>query len=195
MNVLVGYATGHGSTRGIAERIAAVLCRWGFAAAAEALGPDLDPDGYQAYVLGSAVHSGNWLPAAGDFLRRHLSALAGRPVWLFSVSAVGERTSAFPPEVATRLRQVLRLPAAVASAAGALRPRDHHSFAGVLRPEHWGLEGRVFMTGLGGRYGDHRDWDEIEDWAEGIAAELAALAPQPAPGRGGSAGRLLSHNS
>ena len=30
------------------------------------------------------------------------------------------------------------------------------------------------MTGLGGRYGDHRDWGEIDGWADSIADGLAA---------------------
>jgi menaquinone-dependent protoporphyrinogen oxidase len=179
MDVLVGFVTEHGSTREIAERVAAVLSARGLAVRSEPLGPDLDPAGYEAYVLGSAIHSGDWLPEGGAFLRRHVSTLARRPVWLFSVSSVGERTSAFPPGIAARLRQVIRLPAAV-TAVATLRPRDHHAFAGVVRAEHWGLAGRVFMTGLGGRYGDHRDWDEIGDWAEGIAAELTAREPAPA---------------
>ena len=177
MNVLVGYASEHGSTRGIAERLAARLREHGLAAEARPLGPDTDPGRYQAYVLGSAIHSGDWLPEGAEFLRRNRSALGRCPVWVFSVSTVGERTSAFPPGVAARLRRILRLPAAVSAVADVLRPRGYHAFAGVVAPDHWGLAGRVFMTGLGGRYGDHRDWDEVDDWAGGIAGSLAA---QPA---------------
>ncbi len=177
MNVLVGYASEHGSTRGIAERLAARLRERGLAAEASPLGPDTDPGRYQAYVLGSAIHSGDWLPEGAEFLRRNRSALRRCPVWVFSVSTVGERTSAFPPGVAARLRRILRLPAAVSAVADALRPRGYHAFAGVVVPDHWGLAGRVFMTGLGGRYGDHRDWDEVDEWAGGIAGSLAA---QPA---------------
>lgn len=174
MDVLVGYASEHGSTRGIAQRLAARLGRYGLRAEACPLGPATDPGRYRACVLGSAIHSGDWLAPAGEFLRHHVSILASRPVWLFSVCTVGERTSAFPPPVAARLRQVLRLPAAVAAVAAAVRPRGHHRFAGVVVPEDWGLTGRVFMTGLGGSYGDHRDWDEIDAWADSIAADLVA---------------------
>lgn len=179
MNVLVGYASEHGSTRGIAERVASRLRDRGLAAEARPLGPVTDPGGYRACVLGSAIHSGDWLPEGAEFLRRNLSALARRPVWLFSVSTVGERSSAFPPAVAARMRRILRLPAAVSAVADALHPRSHHAFAGVVAADDWGLAGRVFMTGLGGRYGDHRDWDEIGEWADSIADDLAARAAQP----------------
>ena len=174
MNVLVGYASEHGSTRGIAERVASRLRDRGLAAEARPLGTDTDPGCYQAYVLGSAIHSGDWLPEGADFLRRNRSALGRCPVWVFSVSTVGERSSAFPPAVAARLRGILRLPAAVSAVADALHPRGHHAFAGVVAADHWGLAGRVFMTGLGGRYGDHRDWDEVDEWAGSIADGLAA---------------------
>ncbi len=177
MNVLVGYASEHGSTRGIAERVASRLRDRGLAAEARPLGPATDPGCYRACVLGSAIHSGDWLPEGAEFLRRNLSALARRPLWLFSVSTVGERSSAFPPAVAARMRRILRLPAAVSAVAGALHPRSHHAFAGVVAADDWGLAGRVFMTGLGGRYGDHRDWDEVAEWAGSIADGLTA---QPA---------------
>lgn len=174
MDVLVGYASEHGSTRGVAERLAGRLRSQGLTAEACPVDGAADPGGYRACVLGSAIHSGDWLPAAGEFLQRHAHILACRPVWVFSVSTVGERTSAFPDPVATRLRQVLQLPAAIAAVTGAVQPRGHHRFAGVVAGEHWGLTGRVFMTGLGGRYGDHRDWAEIEAWADGIARDLLA---------------------
>lgn len=188
MKVLVGYASEHGSTRGIGERIAQRLAARGIAAEARPLSTALDPAPYRAYVLGSAIHSGNWLPAGGEFLRRHRSALARCPVWLFSVSTVGETSSAFPPRVAARMRQVLRLPAAVATVADAVRPREHHRFAGVVLAEHWGMAGRVFMTGMGGRYGDHRDWADIDAWAEDIAAGLGV----PAGGSGSADVRPLA---
>lgn len=179
MTTLVGYVSAHGSTRAIAERLAARLAEQGMAAEARAMSPLLAPGGYQAFVLGSAIHGGNWLPAAADFLRRHRAELAAHPVWLFGVSTVGERSSVFPPAVAERLRRITPLPPAVEEARDILRPRDYHSFAGVIDSSDWGLAGRVFMKSLGGRYGDHRNWGEIDEWAHRIGAELlggAALA-------------------
>jgi len=55
MPVLVAYANKHGSTQGIAERIAAILRASGFEvdlASAEDAG---DPAGYDAFVSGSAA--------------------------------------------------------------------------------------------------------------------------------------------
>jgi hypothetical protein len=33
---------------------------------------------------------------------------------------------------------------------------------------------------MGGRYGDHRNWPAIDDWAAGIAADLAAVPTRTA---------------
>ena len=47
----------------------------------------------------------------------------------------------------------------------------------MIEKEHWNLTGRLFFSVTGGHYGDHRDWADIDRWADGIAAELGALAP------------------
>ncbi|MGW8378323.1 flavodoxin domain-containing protein [Streptomyces sp. ODS28] len=85
MEVLVGFASAHGSTRGVAERIAARLAASGLSVEARPLNVELEPSGYRAFVLGSAVHNGAWLPEAADFVRSNGAVLAQHPVWLFSV--------------------------------------------------------------------------------------------------------------
>jgi hypothetical protein len=60
--VLVAYSTAAGSTAGVAERIAEALRRAGCEVACRPAGPDLDPAGVDALVLGSAVHNMAWLP-------------------------------------------------------------------------------------------------------------------------------------
>jgi menaquinone-dependent protoporphyrinogen oxidase len=182
--VLVGYATEHGSTRGIAERIAARLGEQGHQVETLPLDAPVVVGRYDAAVLGSAIHSGGWLPAATAFVECHTEALAGRPAWLFSVSTVGEQSSAFPLAVARRMRAMSKEPKGVADILKALRVRGHHSFAGVIARDHWPLAGHLFLKGLGGRYGDHRNWAEIDAWAEDIARQLAAAADA---GHGGGA--------
>ncbi|BFV55403.1 hypothetical protein KCMC57_up05070 [Kitasatospora sp. CMC57] len=174
MKVFVGYATAHGSTRGVAERIAAVLGRNGHQVVLGSLHRPTDPRGFDAVVLGSAVHDGKWLPEAVESVRRDADTLGRCRVWLYSVSLVGGRTSAVRPGVARRLRGLkarrgAELPTELRAA---LRPVDHHDFAGAVAPEHWPITGRLVFRMMGGRYGDHRDWAEIEDWADGIARTL-----------------------
>ena len=55
MNVLVGYASMHGSTRGVAERIASRLGERGLGAEVRSFDDVADAAGYDAFVLGSAL--------------------------------------------------------------------------------------------------------------------------------------------
>jgi len=172
MVVLVAYATDHGSTRGVADRIAGRLQLRGVGAEARAVADVLEVSRYEAVVLGSAIHGGKWLPAARQFADRNAALLRERPVWLFSVSTVGDEESMFPPRVANRLRAWRKETPEVAEMRRRLHPREHRNFAGAIAPSHWPATGRAFFRATGGRYGDHRNWPAIDAWADLIAARL-----------------------
>lgn len=182
MAVLVAYASDHGSTQGVAERIAARLSENGVGAKALPVDEAGDPSDYEAAVLGSAIHSMAWLPEATRYAKRHAAGLAGRPVWLFSVSLVGDAGSALPGPIAARARKMKerRPPKATVEVREAVKPRGERSFTGAIEPDHWGRLGRTVFRALGGKWGDHRDWDDVDAWARSIAAELTA------PGRSDS---------
>lgn len=164
--VLVTYASGHGSTKEVAERLAERLADRG--SQVEALPVERVHDvagSYDAVVLGSAVYDGSWIPQALDFARRHRGALVGRPVWLFSVGAFGDRHRAIGALMKREPREIAEL-------QDAIQARDYRVFAGVVERERWPLKGRMVFRGLGGAYGDNRDWPEIDAWAGQIAGEL-----------------------
>ncbi|MGH3391967.1 MAG: flavodoxin domain-containing protein [Actinomadura sp.] len=170
MVVLVGYASAHGSTREIAERIAAMLGKHGTRAEARSVDQVQNAADYDVFVLGSAVHSGAWLREATVFVRRNLSVLADRPVWLFSVGARDARIGArrgWPAVYQKEPKEIIGL-------CEAIHPRDHHVFSGAIERDHLPLVGRLIFKGMGGRYGDFRDWKQIDAWAEDIARDLAA---------------------
>ncbi|MET1153306.1 flavodoxin domain-containing protein [Arthrobacter sp.] len=85
MRVLISHASAHGSTREIAQRIAAVLEQEGLTVDVLPLSRLGVPDGYDAAVLSSAIHQQSWLPEAMAFVQRQANELVARPVWLFSV--------------------------------------------------------------------------------------------------------------
>ncbi|MFF4550107.1 flavodoxin domain-containing protein [Streptomyces sp. NPDC001435] len=167
MDVLLGYATAHGSTREIAERLAARLSEAGLKAEARAMETVDDADAYHAFVLGSAVHGQTWLDAAKNFVRDNLDVLGSRPVWIFSVGMPGALRGPWkrlaPKEI----------PVIVKSLPGDLPFRDHRLFSGVIARNQLPLTGRIGFHLVGGRFGDYRDWDAIDSWASGIADELA----------------------
>jgi len=172
MLVLVAYATGHGSTRGIAARIADRLRQQGADAEAIAVADVAEVSGYEAVVLGSAIHGGKWLPEALQFAERDAAALRERPVWLFSVSTLGDAESMFPPPVANRLRALRKETPEMTQLRQLLHPREHRNFAGVVNRSDWPATGRAFFLATGGRYGDHRNWTAIDAWADLIGSQL-----------------------
>ncbi|MGV9844389.1 flavodoxin domain-containing protein [Streptomyces fungicidicus] len=168
MDVLVGYATAHGSTRTIAERTAAVLGRAGLKAEARPLAEVGDAGAYRAFVLGSAVHGQGWLAPARQFVRDNLDVLGVRPVWLFSVG--------MPAALRGPWRRMAprELPVIEEGLVPGLRFRGHRLFSGVVRRDQLPRAGRVFFRLVGGRFGDFRDWTAVDGWAAGIAGELRA---------------------
>lgn len=176
MAVLIGYASEHGSTQGIAERLGARLRTEGFEVVVRPAAAIDTVDPYEACVLGSAVHDGAWLPGAVAVVRRNATALARRPLWLFSVGLIGDDGSAFGPLVTGILQPMRRqkLPKGIAELSDALGARDHRSFVGAVAPEHWPRRGDFVFRLMGGHYGDHRDWGVVDAWAGTIAIGLRA---------------------
>jgi menaquinone-dependent protoporphyrinogen oxidase len=172
VDVLVGYATVFGSTAGIAARIGQRLVGSGLTTAVHAID---DLSGMvecpaSAVVLGSAVHNRRWLPGASAFVRDHAGVLAHRPVWLFSVSSVGDVGSFLAPPVARVMRRARGESKDIAELRTLVDVRDHRNFAGAIERGHWSTAGHVFFRLVGGTYGDHRHWDDVDRWTDRIAA-------------------------
>jgi menaquinone-dependent protoporphyrinogen oxidase len=177
MHVLVAYATKHGATQGIAERIAETLRAEGFEAEARPAGSVRDLSGYDAFVVGSAAYMYHWMKDAANLLRRNGAILRRKPVWLFSSGPIGtERTNKQGVD-----QKVASVPKEMPELRGLVDARDHHVFYGMWirdRPPI-GLAER-FMTLMpknieGMPEGDFRDWPEIEAWSREIARELTAV--------------------
>jgi menaquinone-dependent protoporphyrinogen oxidase len=166
VDVLVAFASRHGATRGVAERICVRLHDGGLEAELRGVeDPEPLPPGC-AVVLGSPVYDQRWPPETDAFVERHAHALAERELWLFSVGTFGDRRRGLG-------RFMTREPRGIDELREALRPRDYRVFAGVIRREQWPPASRLLYHAFGGRLGDNRDWDDIGAWADGIAASLA----------------------
>ena len=174
MRVLVGYASAHNSTKGIASEIRDRLMNAGLGADVRSIDEIDTLEPYDAVVLGSAIHNQAWLPQAAAFAKAHADDLARRPVWLFSVSSVGETSSFLGPRTTSFIRRRRRDTKELADFRRAIRPRDHRHFAGAIERTHWSILGDLFLRAFGGTYGDHRDWRDIDAWADGIARQLQA---------------------
>jgi menaquinone-dependent protoporphyrinogen oxidase len=156
--ILVAHASRHGSTREVAEAVAATLRARGFAV-------DVMPAAevgllchYGAVVLGGAIYTGRLHKDARRFLARHHQALAGRTLAVF---ALGPRTLERADVAASRAqldRALHDVPELV--------PVSVAIFGGVVKPE----ELRFPLNRMPAS--DARDWVAIEDWAKDLAARL-----------------------
>jgi menaquinone-dependent protoporphyrinogen oxidase len=176
MSILITYASKHGSTQQIAERIAERLRANGLEATVQPMTAVNDLAGYDAFVIGSAVYFGSWLGEAREFVQRHRGALAGRPVWLFSSGPLGTSTT----DAQEHDLLDAAIPAEIAAYRHAIQPRDHRVFFGALDHTRLGFIERLLRALPAGREllveGDARDWAAIESWAASIAQELAPSA-------------------
>jgi menaquinone-dependent protoporphyrinogen oxidase len=129
----------------------------------------VDAAGFDALVIGSAIHNQGWLPAALDFLRTGRSTIGHRPLWCFSVAGAAPRGRISRAALRMELRKI------ESTFPSGLTPRDHRVFGGIVVLEGLPLWGKLFWLAIGGRPGDHRDWPAIDRWAGEIAAALGGL--------------------
>lgn len=178
MFVLIAYATKHGATEGIAERLAATIRQAGVQATVLPMEQAGDLAAYDAFVIGSAAYLGHWRKEAQQFVRANAALLASRPVWLFSSGPLGiEATDAQGRDVIATAE-----PAEIAEFRATLVPRDHRVFFGALDPDRLTFGERLLRKLPAGRAllpeGDFRDWAAVDIWATGIARELSVAAAQ-----------------
>ena len=178
MRVLVAYATRHGGTAGIAERVAAALTAAGLSAEARPVSDVSDVVPYDAVVLGGAAYMFHWLKPAVTFCRRHRAQLAERPVWLFSSGPLG--TDLVDKE-GNDVLETSR-PKEFDELTHLLHSRGEHVFFGAYDPDAppIGLAERFVHHIPAARTalpsGDFRDWTAIDAWAAQIAAELGSVS-------------------
>lgn len=160
MHVLVSAASKHGSTAEIARRIGARIRDRGFIVTIEPPDRVGSLDSYGAVVLGSGVYAGHWLKEARNLADRVADCDPAPLVWLFSSGPLGD-----PPKPDED-------PVDVADIFGKVSPVEHRVFAGKIDKTKLGFGERAIMMAVRAADGDFRDWDEIADWASGIADTL-----------------------
>ena len=180
MKILVAYASRHGATKGIAERITQTLESRGHEVTLEPA-EGASAVGHDAFIIGSAAYAGRWLKEATAFFRNHHELLASHPVWLFSSGPIGtDLVDAKGRDVVEAAR-----PVEFAEFDKSIRPRDERIFFGAFDPDAKPIGlmerfGAPFMRMPAVREampaGDFRDWPQIEAWAEGIALELESVS-------------------
>ncbi|KAF1810158.1 hypothetical protein P152DRAFT_101100 [Eremomyces bilateralis CBS 781.70] len=170
MSVLIAYATSRGSTGEIANRIASrletfikpVTCL-----PVSEVQPGSLPS-YSVIVVASAIHAGSWINPGHCFVRTNKAVLQSKPVWAFSVGMppTDEEHAAEEKAVAASLRKDLP------------DLRGHTLFQGAFFKEDmpWWMGMFIrFIPKERQKWGDARNWEEIEGWADKLRNEVKAL--------------------
>lgn len=172
MPILVLYTTEQGSTAGIANRIAARI--------EQRLPPcevhnitEFDASylpNYTAVILGSPIHGAQWLDPAVRFCCDNKDVLVLKPLFAFSVGAPnalpswirGKWAGFEEGKIAMSLQRALNG-----------KVRRHTLLSGKLLPKQEPLFVRLCCGILGGiTYGDLREWDKVDKFANGIVDDL-----------------------
>jgi menaquinone-dependent protoporphyrinogen oxidase len=168
MPVLVTYATNTGTTRSIAESIASRLHAAGFAVTLLPVTSVFSCETYSAIIIGSALQHSQWLADAMKFIAVESMILQNKPVWTFSVG-MGPASQGIVGKKAMR-RESMGVEMEIRRRV--LRVREHRYFAGKDDGKEMNVAKKLVWGCMGGRFGDFRDWEGIERWADGIAKEL-----------------------
>src|SRR4051812_27011625 len=157
-HVLIAYASPHGSTSEVAQRIAGILGQHGITADLRQAATVRDLHRWDAVVLGAPLYVGRWHHDARAFLRRHRRQLEQVPLAVF---ALGPRTLEEHDVDSSReqLRRAL-------AAAPELTPLSVAVFGGAIDPS------RLRFPFSRMEAADARDWDAIRAWADELATTL-----------------------
>lgn len=168
--ILVTYASRAGATAGVAEAIGKTLAESGAQVDVLPMQSVKDLSPYDAVVAGSAIQDRQWLPEAMQFLQRYQTGLAQKPFAAFLVCmTMTMKNEQYRQGVAEWLKPVRAL----------VKPVSEGYFAGALdisKIPSLGDRLKFRLSVMLGVWseGDHRDWNAIRAWAEGLKPVLGA---------------------
>ena len=165
-HILVAYASKYGATKEIAEKIGEVLTRNGEKVEVFPAEMVKDLTRFEAVILGSAIYVGKWPKESAQFLRVNEKSLADRQCWVFSSGPSGEGDP-------VALVEGKLVPSDLQATIDRIHPHDVTVFNGNVNPEKLNaIEKWAIKSVVKKPFGDYRNWDAIESWADRIAATL-----------------------
>jgi len=171
--VLVAYASYCGTTGGVAEAIAKVLCSYGANVDVRLVKNVTDLTPYHAVVIGSATKTSSWWPEAIDLVKKNQKGLTQVPVAYFLTCLSLYKDTKESRRVASSYMDP------VLKAVPKVEPVDMGMFSGVLDYSKLSWMFRVVMKSKmkkqGVPEGDFRNWDAIRTWAKGLSSPLLGV--------------------
>jgi menaquinone-dependent protoporphyrinogen oxidase len=178
--ILLAYASSHGHTAKIAERVAHLLRKAGHDVVIDGDVGNTDPDihGYDAVVAGASIHNGHFQSELVAWALRHGPALTLHPSAFFSVCLTAADDS-------DESREATRDYLDDFEERSGWTPRLRTTFAGALQYREYDFATRLVMRLLmhrghhptdTSRDVDYTDWDAVDAFAR-ACANLPARAP------------------
>jgi menaquinone-dependent protoporphyrinogen oxidase len=180
--VLILYATKHGHTRKVAEKLATVLQSRGLTTELLDLsnrGADFRLDNYSAVILGGPVYAGRFMRPLRSFVAENCETLAKMPTAFFSVGLSAAKNT---PKDERDARDAWER----FSADTGFKTAQVGLFAGALSYSSYSFFLRFFMK-LAARpmaqdtshdY-DFTNWQTVQSFADTFANRLESLRPTP----------------
>lgn len=167
--ILVAYATHHGSTKEVAEKIAALLQEIGFTVEIHAARRIRSIDGYYAVILGAPLYMFRWHKGARRFLSRFRKSLPALPAAVFALGPMNNDEKEF--------REArLQLDKALAKFPW-VTPRIIEMFGGKVDPLHFRFPYNFIPALKKLPSSDIRDWEAIRGWTEKLPEVLGIQKP------------------
>ncbi|KAL5313100.1 hypothetical protein ACEPPN_019527 [Leptodophora sp. 'Broadleaf-Isolate-01'] len=165
MKILITYATTSGSTRSIAERIQARIAAADFSSITlEPVETKASVDDFDAVIIGSCIHAGSWMRKGKKFVKNNTTALRDnpKPTWAFSVGMPPQ--SQFEGEE-KQMKDWLSKQIVL---------EGHKLFYGAYQEKDVGGCLKLFFHCFGLKFEDKRNWEAMDEWADGIVRQLRA---------------------
>ena len=174
-SILVAYATRQGSTREVAEAVAAALRERGLEFDLQPMREVRSLERYQAIVLGTAIYMFRFHKDARRFLARHRRALAERPVAIFALGPFNDEEKEWQGVRAQLDKELAQFPW--------FAPVAHEVFGGKFDPAKLRFPYNLVPYLKRLPASDIRDWKAIHAWASSLAEKLQPALSSPSAGQ------------
>jgi len=170
-SVLIAYASRYGSTREVAEAVAAALRESGLEVECRLMREVRSLQGYRAVVLGTAIYMFHLHKDARRFLSRQRQALADRPVAIFAMGPLNNDEKEWQGVREQVDKDLAQFPW--------FTPIALEIFGGVFDPAKLRFPYNLLPALRRLPASDIRDWGTIRAWASDLAMKLQSALSSP----------------
>lgn len=181
MKLLIVYGTTEGQTRKICQYLHDKAIEHGHEVAIlDSTGPDINPDNFDAVLIGASLHANKYQSSIRHFIQEHRQTLNKKPTGFLSVSLTAIHDE---PEYRKELEETTENfldktgwnPTLVEQVAGALRYTKYNFWKKFIM--------RMIAQKSGGstdtsKDAEYTDWDQVDDLLNRLEKEAVRLQPK-----------------